>query len=1135
MDTGAGEKPTVFNWGGTLFTFLRFPRADNAPPHLPPNNKPLYAYKSVDAGATWSVVDSGNEPQVMMTTDPLSLIGPSWPSQPSTINAILKPDGSTVLIPYAFDTGVADLDTGELRFVEFDMTSETWGTPVTGGPGVTGVDVSDCPVMWVDGQYCSDIGVYLFVYQSDHSPAQLPAPRSYYVTTSSWVTWDGVAWSAPQPLGDPITDTFNTLPRGLVYDTNTGNIHVFTVRTDWGSTAIQCQKLYHQRWTHSDGLMGAPQLIDTGTNPYGITNAGVAAYGPAVGGLVCAKPFLAPGGYLVFPYLKDQPVPDQLNEPWPQSMVLAAVAAVPVWTEYPVTADTDYWVTTGGLGIGGWGMCDNSGTLQGYWSNPTGPLGFTIQSADFDLGTFTWGAPAVVYTHPDDEFGDYLSVSPGSANLLASNRLGSQPLFPRSTLSFWQFGSPAPPTPAFPTIDLWTPAYSNADYGPFKVGGKFYHIGMGAWNGNAPAGYSGVDQTGLPSFVSMFFSNDNGGTWTELDGLNRPILVSVDSTVGGVDSYYCEARHFAGGVLGTKYWCVYWKSTGVNQGGLTVRWFDFITEQWEPESSLGPTVSFEVVPTITAGFIAIGACNLIVASVESTTGNIVVGYNEGVLIEYTGTFTTSQACVSIPKLTTYNVGTDLWSAPVVCPGVDTTPVQDGTTGATKFTYSWYSMTGGVGGRVHGFVTYWSQVIQPGGLQLLYPCHWLASNGAGVPGGSTQRMTDVLIDEAGTFNRPNSLIDANNNGSCGQAFTMGSNIGIMITLPDPGGVFRFYAMLQAASADSPVWSSTDLTPYWGTAPLYNDSSVPSCAYYDTTLSKLIIVSKSNDFDPFQGTQYLEWDDATKTFGGFTPIYAFTVEQFPYMSFGSAAAGSVELIVDDPTSLGYTVPGFYPHYYTTGGSPAGGITGLVTVPPPAVPVLTGGKVSLVGGMGGAPPPVTPGGWPVWPPVFRIANEYDRCLQGIKRWRECHPLKDASRCVDMVELWGGNDVPLGLVEFWKSFKIVTPGPGDTLVGEFRIPTGYRGMLYGIHLGYTGTGFEEGSGDIYWRVQIGNAWAAPGLGNVSTQLGVPGQCLQLTDYIKVKSNQLIRVWVNVPNGSGNIQVGTSRILATLQGWYYP
>ena len=56
-----------------------------------------------------------------------------------------------------------------------------------------------------------------------------------------------------------------------------------------------------------------------------------------------------------------------------------------------------------------------------------------------------------------------------------------------------------------------------------------------------------------------------------------------------------------------------------------------------------------------------------------------------------------------------------------------------------------------------------------------------------------------------------------------------------------------------------------------------------------------------------------------------------------------------------------------------------------------------------------------------------------------------------------------------------------------------------------------------------------------MSTQLGTPGQCLQLTDYIKLKSNQLVQVWVNVPNTSGGIQVGMSRILATLQGWYYP
>ena len=131
----------------------------------------------------------------------------------------------------------------------------------------------------------------------------------------------------------------------------------------------------------------------------------------------------------------------------------------------------------------------------------------------------------------------------------------------------------------------------------------------------------------------------------------------------------------------------------------------------------------------------------------------------------------------------------------------------------------------------------------------------------------------------------------------------------------------------------------------------------------------------------------------------------------------------------------------------------------------------------------------------------------------------------------------MPDGGVEFYERGSIITPIalPTPTTVLQFTEPTGYLGIVYGVLLHYTGTGFVEGSGDIIWRVMVGNAWAAPGLGNCLFSLGTVGQCLSLTDYIATNSNQRISVGVQVPNTSGNIQVGASRILATLQGWYYP
>ena len=214
--------------------------------------------------------------------------------------------------------------------------------------------------------------------------------------------------------------------------------------------------------------------------------------------------------------------------------------------------------------------------------------------------------------------------------------------------------------------------------------------------------------------------------------------------------------------------------------------------------------------------------------------------------------------------------------------------------------------------------------------------------------------------------------------------------------------------------------------------------------------------------------------------------------------------------------------------TGGSVFGG---------PSVPA--GGTISLVGaptGVGGGVG-LIPGGSAVWPPIWRAENEYDKCLNRFHLRARNVCLQAESRCIvwhDMDEL---GRMPDGGVKFYERGSIITPIalPVPTTIMQFVAPTGYLGIVYGITLHYTGTGFVEGSGDIVWRVMIGNAWAAPGLGNCLFQLGTVGQCLSLTDYLPANSNQRISVSVQVPNTSGNIQVGASRILATLQGWYYP
>lgn len=123
----------------------------------------------------------------------------------------------------------------------------------------------------------------------------------------------------------------------------------------------------------------------------------------------------------------------------------------------------------------------------------------------------------------------------------------------------------------------------------------------------------------------------------------------------------------------------------------------------------------------------------------------------------------------------------------------------------------------------------------------------------------------------------------------------------------------------------------------------------------------------------------------------------------------------------------------------------------------------------------------------------------------------------------------------QFFEKGAIVTPGPllNDVLVLEFKVPTGYWGKILGMYLHYTGTGFVPGSGDIIWRVQIGRRWMK-GFGNTLFNMGSFENTTPLSEWQGLRSQRVVRVWVNVPNLSGAIQVGASRILAGVQGWFY-
>ena len=106
------------------------------------------------------------------------------------------------------------------------------------------------------------------------------------------------------------------------------------------------------------------------------------------------------------------------------------------------------------------------------------------------------------------------------------------------------------------------------------------------------------------------------------------------------------------------------------------------------------------------------------------------------------------------------------------------------------------------------------------------------------------------------------------------------------------------------------------------------------------------------------------------------------------------------------------------------------------------------------------------------------------------------------------------------------------DTVLGTYVVPSGWDGAINRFICTYNGTGFDDFSGDIVWRLLINKRYAK-NLGNVTNTYGdfqnafiVPG------DSIRVISNQTLTLIANIPAGSpvlgGTVQAG-------IFGYIYP
>lgn len=150
-DVNGAENPrkeALYLSGGNLYLFLQY---------WPGTNQPVGVYRSTDSGTTWSLLSSG---------------GPTIKNNASAYLPVQV--GTTVyVVSRPHDINALDVQ-------PFDLSTETWGTKVRGGPAVDGIPTGEPPLL----VGCARTNGEIVVFYSDSSSAAQYA--IYDTTTSAW-------------------------------------------------------------------------------------------------------------------------------------------------------------------------------------------------------------------------------------------------------------------------------------------------------------------------------------------------------------------------------------------------------------------------------------------------------------------------------------------------------------------------------------------------------------------------------------------------------------------------------------------------------------------------------------------------------------------------------------------------------------------------------------------------------------------------------------------------------------------------------------------------------------------------------------------------------------------------------------
>jgi hypothetical protein len=191
-DNTARSQVRVFSYGGALYTITWKPFGDEDNGSSPDYYKTIWScHKSTDSGATWAAADDGNRivggaAVVSGSSDAVVQIGAKlW----LIYTYGEHPEVSPGVFGYQFD---------DIRAVAFDCATDTWGTPVAGGPIREFTDTAlDKENLVADACHRGDGEIVVFHRDTDETQSPKRALYSIFdADTGTWTSTDTVVFTS---------------------------------------------------------------------------------------------------------------------------------------------------------------------------------------------------------------------------------------------------------------------------------------------------------------------------------------------------------------------------------------------------------------------------------------------------------------------------------------------------------------------------------------------------------------------------------------------------------------------------------------------------------------------------------------------------------------------------------------------------------------------------------------------------------------------------------------------------------------------------------------------------------------------------------------------------------------------------